>query len=89
MTAIGIRNLKNRLSYYLGQVKKGRTIRVSERGREIALIVPTPNDPEEVTLWRLVRMGRASWSGGKPRGVLRRIKIKGPSVAQAVIEDRR
>ena len=89
MAAVGVRELKNRLSYYLKQVKRGKTIHVSERGHEIAMVVPTPNDPEEEALWRLVRAGLASWSGGKPKGASCRIQIKGPSVAQAVIEDRR
>ena len=89
MGAVGIRDLKNRLSYYLGQVKNGRAIHVSERGHEIALILPAPQDPEEEALWRLVREGRAAWSGGTPKGARRRVPIKGPSVAQAVTEDRR
>ncbi len=89
MRTIGIRELKNRLSYYLGQVKQGRALHVSERGHEIALIIPTPTDSEEEALWRLVRTGRASWAGGKPRGATRSVVLKGPSVARAVIEDRR
>lgn len=89
MRAIGVRELKNRLSYFLEQVKRGRSIHVSERGHEIAIILPTPSDPEEEALQRLLRTGRASWSGGKPRGITRRVTLKGSSVAQAVIEDRR
>ena len=89
MAAVGVRELKNRLSYYLKQVKRGKTIHVSERGHEIAMVVPTPNDPEEEALWRLVRAGLASWSGGKPKGASRRVTVKGKPVSQIVIEERR
>lgn len=89
MRAIGIRELKNRLSYYLAQVKHGRTIHVSERGHQIAIIIPLPIDPDQGALGKLLQSGRASWAGGKPRGATRRMVIKGPSVARAVIEDRR
>ena len=89
MAIIGIRELKNRLSYYLGQVKRGRTIHVAERGHQVAIIIPLPRDAEEEALWRLVRSGRASWSRGKPHGSRRPLRITGPSIARAVIEDRR
>ena len=37
----------------------------------------------------LIRERLAHWGGGKPRGARRPPKIKGPSVADAVIQDRR
>jgi hypothetical protein len=37
----------------------------------------------------LMRQGIVRWSGGKPRGAPRPPRIKGPTVARAVIEDRR
>jgi hypothetical protein len=40
-------------------------------------------------LERLLRHGVVRWNGGKPRGAPRPPRIKGPTVAQAVIEDRR
>lgn len=89
MALVGIRELKNRLSYYLGRVKHGHTVHVAERGHEIALIIPLPHDAEQAALWRLVSTGQASWSGDKPRGSRRQISLPGPSLAQTVIEDRR
>ena len=88
MAMVGIRELKNRLSYYLSQVKKGRTIHVAERGHRVAIIVPLPHDAEAQALWRLVRTGHVSWSGGKPQGIRRPVKLTGPSIAQAVIDER-
>ena len=89
MKTVGIRELKNHLSFYLGRVKAGRTLHVADRGHEIAMIIPLPHDPEEEALWQLVRGGMASWAGGKPRGARRKVAIRGPSMARAVIEDRR
>ncbi|MBI2986712.1 MAG: hypothetical protein HYY45_08090 [Deltaproteobacteria bacterium] len=37
----------------------------------------------------MIRERAARWGGGKPRGARRPPKIKGPSVADAVIQDRR
>ena len=89
MALVGIRELKNRLSYYLGRVKHGYTVQVAERGHEIALIIPLPHDAEQTAVWRLVRTGQASWSGDKPRGFRRKISLHGPSLAQTIVEDRR
>ena len=89
MAFVGVRELKNRLSYYLDQVKKGRTIQVAERGRGVAIIIPLPHDHEEEAMWRLVKLGLASWSGGKPQGTRRKITVKGSSMGRAVIDDRR
>ena len=89
MIAIGIRHLKNRLSFYLKQVERGRAVQVTERGRKVALIIPIPQDVHAAALWELTTTGRAAWAGGKPSGVRRPVVVKGSSVARAVIEDRR
>lgn len=89
MVPVGIRELKNRLSYYLGRVKLGHTVQVAERGHEIALIIPLPHDAEQTAMWRLVKTGQASWAGDKPRGAKRKISLHGPSLARTIIEDRR
>ena len=80
MITIGIRHLKNRLSFYLKQV---------ERGRKVALIIPIPQDASAAGLWELTTAGRVAWAGGKPHGARRPIKVHGPSVARAVLDDRR
>ena len=89
MIAIGIRHLKNRLSFYLKQVARGRAVQVTERGRNVALIIPIPQDAHEAALWELTAVGRLAWAGGKPQGARRPAAVHGPSVARAVIEDRR
>lgn len=89
MVAVGVRKLKNRLSFYLTQVKRGRALQVTERGHKIALIIPIPKAGDEATLWDLAKAGRLAWAGGKPQGARCPVVVKGPSVARAVLEDRR
>ena len=41
-------------------------------------------------LWRMVRMGLATWAGGKPKGSTPPIPVTpGPYISDYVIEDRR
>jgi prevent-host-death family protein len=89
MVAVGVRELKNVLSQYLKRVKTGERVVVTERGRPIAIISPPTATPTDQRIEAMLREGKARWGGGKPKGALRPPRIKGPSVAQAVIEDRR
>ncbi len=66
MISVGIRELKEKLSGYIGQVRGGEEIVVTDRGREVALLVPVTREHEAAE--SLVREGRASWGGGKPLG---------------------
>ena len=85
---VGVRELKARLSHYLRRVKAGDTVTITDRGRVIARVNPvafTDNEP----IWKMVREGRVSWSGGKPTGARVRVKLKhGRLVSDAVLEDR-
>jgi len=85
--AVGIRELKNRLSYYLERVKGGESLAVTEHGRTIAYILPSEKAPEYEALVRMVREDLASWKGGKPLGSAR--PVKGKPVSRIVIEERR
>ena len=55
MIAAGIKELKNRLSYYLREVKKGEKILVTERGQVIAAILPVDGGEEDSKLLPLVK----------------------------------
>lgn len=88
MAKVGVRELKNRLSHYLELAKNGEPITVTDRGREIALILPITRSREEERLMGLVRQGRASWSGGKPTGAAQRLHWPGKPLSEIVIEDR-
>jgi prevent-host-death family protein len=40
---VGVRELRQNLSKYLERIKDGETLTVTERGHEIARLVPSPN----------------------------------------------
>ncbi len=89
MESIGIRHLKENLSRYMKQVKSGEPIIVTDRKKEIAVIMPFNKTPVKDRVLRLIQTGVVSWSGGKPGGMPHRIVSKGKSVSEAVVEDRR
>ncbi len=89
MKTAGIKDLKNRLSYYLREVKKGEKILITDRDQVIATIFPVERGEEDSKLLSLVKEGFASWRGGKPTGSHRSVKIEGRTVSEIVLEDRR
>lgn len=86
MISVGIKELKERLSLYVDKVRQGGKIIVTDRGKEIAMVVPISRERSAVK--HLVESGRAAWAGGKPGGV-KGIKAKGKPLAQSILEDRR
>jgi prevent-host-death family protein len=89
MKTAGVKDLKNRLSYYLREVRKGEKILVTDRDRVIATILPVEREEEDSKLLSLVKEGFASWRGGKPAGSQRPVKVKGRTVSEIVLEERR
>jgi len=89
MISVGIKDLKNRLSHYLREVKKGEKILITERDQVIATILPVERGEEDSRLLSLVKEGYATWKGGKPTGSRHPVKIKGKAVSEIVLEDRR
>ncbi len=87
MTRVGIRELKSKLSYYLARVKEGESVTVTERGKPVAVIMPTGQSERERML-ELVRRGLVTWNGGKPQGLNPRVKVTGKPVSQIILEDR-
>jgi antitoxin (DNA-binding transcriptional repressor) of toxin-antitoxin stability system len=88
MITVGVREIKNRFSEYLRKAKAGERVIVTEHGKPVAIIT-RPGGVTDERIESLIRDRQASWAGGKPRGSRKAAKIKGPSVADAVIEDRR
>lgn len=86
MHTVGIRELKARLSTYVGFASEGEEIVVTDHGREVALLVPIT--PERRAVLGLVAEGGATWGGGKPAG-LTGVKIEGEPLARTVTEERR
>jgi len=52
MDSVGVRELRQNLSLYLREVKEGDSFRVTERGREVARLVPS--GPADSPIARLV-----------------------------------
>ncbi len=89
MKTVGIRDLKENLSRYLRSVKAGERILVTERKKEVAMIIPCETLRQDEDLLPLVQRGLVSWKGGRPRGMTKRVVSRGGDVSAAVLEDRR
>ena len=93
---VGTRELKNRLSHYLRQVKQGEVVEVTDRGEVVAELRPAASRPGrselEKALDELEAEGliekRASGKGLKP---LKPVVLKGPGLSPSdmVLQDRR
>lgn len=96
MKKAGVRELRLHLSRYLKEVKDGELILVTERGTEIAQILPlrSREDQKEIkiqsTIGNLAQKGLIQLPPGqKLGGPPKRIKVPGNSFSDAAIEDRR
>jgi prevent-host-death family protein len=89
MITVGIRELKNNLSHYLRDVKRGRPITITERGQSVAILVPVENHSDAQLARELSRKGIGSWKGGKPKGASRPVTVKGKPISRIVLEERR
>lgn len=88
MIIVGIKQAKSRLAEYLRKVSAGERVVITDRGKPIAEITK-PRETGNERLEAMVRDGEAFWSGGKPKGSRKRVKIKGRPISETVIEDRR
>lgn len=88
MANVGVRELKAQLSHCLRRVQSGERLTVTDRGRAIAEIVPTSSPASLDWAHAMVAAGLASWKGGKPAGLAKRIKSRGKPASQMIIEDR-
>lgn len=89
MKTVGVRDLKEHLSGYLKRVKSGERIIVTDRKKEVALLIPYGLETDEEKVLRSVQRGVAYWAGGKPKGMVPLVVSRGKKVSDAVLEDRR
>jgi prevent-host-death family protein len=93
MGAVGVRELKNRLTYYLRRARKGEEVIVTERGRPVAVLRSLQHLDQaaalETRLARLAALGIVTLPTRKGFGRTRPLRISGPSVSRAILEDRR
>lgn len=93
MSTVGVRELKNRLTRYLRETKKGGEVVVTERGNPIAVIQPIRHGrlalSLEARLADLAARGVVTLPSRKPRKGGRLITLKGKPLSRTVLEDRR
>lgn len=85
LDTVGLKTLKENLGAYVARAREGERIVITDRGEEVAELVPL--SPERRSLLALVADGRAEWSGGKPR-LGPGVRNRGRPVSEAVVEDR-
>ena len=86
---VGIREIRNRLSWYLKRVKQGETIVITERNIPVAKIIPLKEDALE-DIMILQKAGLIAWHGGKPEGLSNPPVVKGNRlISEIIAEDRR
>ncbi len=91
MSAVGIKELKNRLTHYLRRTKQGEDIVVTERGKPIAIIQrigaikPTGR---EVRLAQLAAQGVVILPSRKPSISIRPVRHTGPPLSHTILEER-
>ncbi|MCK5646131.1 MAG: type II toxin-antitoxin system prevent-host-death family antitoxin [Anaerolineales bacterium] len=61
---VGVRDLKNQLSKYLREVKKGRSIVITERGKPIGQIIPKTSSIDD-RIEMMINAGLLEWNGKK------------------------
>lgn len=94
MQKVGAREFKNRMGRYLQEIRRGRSLMITDRGRPVAKLVPPDDDtkPEPPGLTErlrgleaqgLIRLAR------RPLGKFRAIPSRGKSASQMILEDRR
>ena len=90
MATTGVRELKARLSEYLRRASAGERVTITDRGVPIALIGPPDGGPAFDQINAIIATGKARWSGGKPRGISRPVRLPAAkSLSKAILEDRR
>ncbi len=85
---VGIREFKAQMGAYLRQVKQGKVLVITERGKPIGQLVPMPTSLEERRR-KLMETGFVKWSGRKLRPRKPTTKLRGTkTMAELVIEGR-
>ena len=91
MTEVNVRELRNNLPRYLRRLESGERFTVTRRGKVVGRLEPPElESDDDAWLWKMVREGKASWSGKKlsPEMPTVRLKGEGPTLSEMIIEDR-
>ena len=92
MTVVSARELRANLSQYLRRLEGGERFTVTRRGKVLGTIEPqaAAESDADAAIWKMVREGKASWSGKKFVPPTKRVKLKGkgPTLSEMILEDR-
>jgi len=88
---VGVRELKTRLGRYLQEVRRGRTIVVTDRGEPVAELRPIPfaASGSSAEVDRLVALGRLTRESRRQLVPFHPIRRRGRPLSDAVVEDRK
>ncbi len=92
MATVGVRDLKNRLTHYLGRVKRGEEVVVTERGRPVAILasIQAVEKPRslQAQLAKLAASGLVILPTAKRLTRVRRVRVSGRPVSRTILDDR-
>jgi len=83
---VGVRELRQNLSVYLARLSTGTVFRVTDRGRDVALLIPIPQHSSAVA--RLIASGRATAAKQDLLSVARPGGRPTSKVSEALLSDR-
>ena len=94
MHYVGVRELKNRLTYYLKLTKQGDNVIVTERGKPTAILHTIDSVEENASLEEklvsLAGKGMIRLPAGKARKPKAKpVEVKGVPLSKVIIEERR
>lgn len=93
MQRIGTREFKNRLGQYLRQVRKGRSLVITDRGKPVAQVSPVPvpdaGDSELIAVLKSLEAQGKLRLPTKPLRKSRPVASRGKLTSRIIIEDRR
>jgi len=93
MQKVAARELKNRLGRYLKEVRRGRSLVITDRGKPVAQLSPvSENSGGETELLAILKTLETQGKLRLPTGPLRKFRPlpgRGKSASQMIIEDRR
>ena len=87
---VGAREFKTRLGTYLRQVREGRTLTITDRGRPVAIVTPVDMTGQsiEARLDRLRAEGVVTGTGKPLSRVPKPTVVRGRPLSETIIEDR-
>jgi prevent-host-death family protein len=88
--AVGAREFKTRLGTYLRQVREGRTLTITDRGRPVATVTPVDmaDQSVEARLARLRAEGVVTGTGKPLSRVRKPVVMRGRPLSETIMEDR-